>query len=147
MLDKARAKRGLDPVDTSAGRLFKRSRPAFLSSQSDVCSTSTATGAADSSSNNNGRFQARPAARPPGSSTNAAAVAAAAAAGAASSAARKRARDNAAGKGLAFGVGLMSRSSSGGGRPASGLPTTYAALMDLAKKDPAEFGKVGWRIV
>ena len=125
MLDKVKATHGHEPVDTSAGRLLKRPRPGFLSFEGDADTTV--------------RFQARPAARAAGSGSGAAAaaVAAAAAAAAASGAgsARKRPRD---GKGLAFGAGLMSR----GGASSKGLPTTLAAMMDLASKDPARFNKV-----
>lgn len=129
MLDKARAKRGLEPADASAGRLFKRARPAFLSSSAigDI-----------------GRFHARPAAKPPGSGSSGAVAAVAAAAAASASTARKRARDTGVGKrdgkGLAFGAGLVSRTAGGGGRP---LPTTLASLMEMAKREPDEFAKVG----
>lgn len=139
VLDKVKAAHGLEPVDTTAGRLFKRPRPAFLSegggSGGDELLAAT-------------RFQARPAARAAGSGSGVAAVAAAAAAAAAASgsgnsAARKRGRD---GKGLAFGAGLMARA--GGGAASRSLPTTLAAMMDLASREPAEFAKVrgvgGW---
>lgn len=139
VLDKVKSAHGLQPVDTTANRLFKRPRPAFLSAEGAGGGRGGRGGGGDAP-----RFQARPAARAAGSGSGAAAVAAAAAAAAAASggaggAARKRARD---GKSLAFGAGLMSRGGGGGPTGSKGLPTTLAAMMDLASKEPAEFAKV-----
>lgn len=145
VLDKVKSTHGLEPVDTTAGRLFKRARPAFLSERSTTATTTTSSG----SSEHLARFQARPAARAAGSGSGVAAVAAAAAAAAASgNATRKRARDGGGGRGLAFGAGLATRGPGGGvgggrgGGTGKGLPTTLAALMALAGKDPTEFARV-----
>lgn len=131
VLDKVKSAHGLQPVDTTANRLFKRPRPAFLSAEGP------GGGRGGRGGGDTPRFQARPAARAAGSGSGAAAVAAAAAA--AGGAARKRGRD---GKSLAFGAGLMSRGGGGGPTGSKGLPTTLAAMMDLASKEPAEFAKV-----
>lgn len=147
VLDKVKATHGLAPVDTTAARLFKRPRPAFLSAEAGGGgggSGSSRSGGrgGGASGDTTPRFHARPAARAPGAASSAAAVAAAAAAATASAGgARKRGRD---GKSLAFGAGLVSR---GGAGPSGsrGLPTTLAAIMDLAGKEPAEFARVSTR--
>lgn len=151
MLDKVKATHGLQPVDTTAARLFKRPRPAFLSAEVGISGGRGGRGGGGVGETAP-RFQARPAARAAGSGSGAVAVAAATAAAAAASgggsggpggAARKRVRDS---KSLPFGAGLMSRRGPGG--PAGSgkrLPATLGAMMDLAAKEPAEFARVSKR--